>query len=163
MLTHEGRAVRFYDDLVKGRVVTVNVMYTGCGDSCPLMTQNLRHVQRLLGDRVGRDLFMYSITLQPEVDTVGVLHSYARLFQVKPGWQFLTGSREDIQELRVALGFYNPNPALDAIDAEHTGILRFGNDRLRRWAGCPAMTRPMGIVESILSSMSVPNASNAAI
>jgi protein SCO1/2 len=67
--THDGRTVRFYDDLLKDRTVTLNLMYTECCDICPGMTQNLAEVQKLLGDRVGRDIFMYSITLQPEHDT----------------------------------------------------------------------------------------------
>lgn len=153
VLTHEGQSVRFYDDLVKGRVVMLNVMYATCGDSCPLITQNLRRVQELLGDRMGRDLFMYSITLQPEIDTVQKLRTYARLFQLKPGWQFLTGKRADIEQLRIALGFYDPDPIIDASLSQHTGILRYGNERLNRWAGCPAMARPQGIVSFVLSSM----------
>lgn len=154
--THEGKSVRFFDDLIKNRVVTLNVMYMTCGDSCPLITQNLCHVQELLGARVGRDIFMYSITLQPRTDTVRALRSYARLFRVKPGWKFITGQPEHLEQLRIALGFYDRDPVVDALYSQHTGILRFGNERLRRWAGCPAMARPEGIVKSILSSMSAP-------
>ncbi len=65
--THEGHRVRFYDDLVRGRVVTLNFMFVGCGGVCPLVTENLRRVQELLGDRVGRDVFMFSVTLRPEL------------------------------------------------------------------------------------------------
>ncbi|MBA2411183.1 MAG: SCO family protein [Gammaproteobacteria bacterium] len=163
VLTHEGESVRFYDDLVKDRVVTFNAMYMSCGDSCPLITQNLRYVQDLLGDRAGRDIFMYSITLQPETDTVQALQSYAKLFRVKPGWKFITGKPEHIEELRFALGFYDRDPVVDALYSQHTGILRFGNERLRRWAGCPAMARPAAIVATITSSMSLPDASTATI
>src|SRR5216684_4327926 len=49
---HDGRTVRFYDDLVKGKIVLINFIYTACGDICPGMTQNLAEVQALLGDRV---------------------------------------------------------------------------------------------------------------
>jgi protein SCO1/2 len=153
--THEGRKVRFYDDLVKDKVVTLNVFFVGCGDSCSLITANLRRVQDLLGERVGRDIFMYSITLQPELETPEILRDYAELFEVGPGWQFLTGAPADIELLRRRLGFYDPDPGIDVLDDAHTGILRFGNDRLRRWAGCPALARPEGIVFTITSSVMV--------
>src|ERR1700716_1356665 len=67
--THEGKTVRFYDDLMKDKIIMINFMFTECGDICPGMTQNLADVQKLLGDRVGRDIFMYSISLEPETDT----------------------------------------------------------------------------------------------
>src|SRR5439155_106099 len=82
----EGKTVRFYDDLIRGRIVTVNFMYARCQNICPGMTSNLSMVQRALGDRVGRDIFMSSITLKPEEDTPAVLRSYASTHGVKPGW-----------------------------------------------------------------------------
>jgi protein SCO1 len=153
--THEGRKVRFYDDLVKDKVVTLNAFFVGCGGSCPLITANLRRVQDLLGEQVGRDIFMYSITLQPELETPEILRDYAEQFEVRPGWQFLTGAPADIELLRRRLGFYDPDPGIDVLDDTHTGILRFGNDRLQRWAGCPALARPEGIVFAITSSLMV--------
>src|SRR6266849_2331475 len=98
--THEDKTVRFYDDLIAGKFVVINFMYTGCGDICPAMTANLVEVQRLLGERVGHDIFMYSITLQPELDTPEILRAYAETFGVQPGWLFLTGARDDVELLR---------------------------------------------------------------
>src|SRR5258708_7143609 len=68
LVTHEGKEVRFYDDLVKGKVVTLNFFYALCGDVCPAVTANLVEVQKLLGDQAGRDVFMYSFTVKPEAD-----------------------------------------------------------------------------------------------
>ncbi len=153
--THTGRRARFYDDLVRGRVVTINVMYVGCGGTCPLVTQNLRAVQDLLGDRVGRELFMYSITLQPELETPGILKDYAASYGVGPGWEFLTGAPADIERLRRGMGFTNPDPELDVVADEHTGLLRYGNEALDRWAGSPALIRPETIAKSILDTMLV--------
>ncbi len=73
LVTHEGKSVRFFDDLIKDKVVLINFVYTSCEDSCPLETARLAVVQRILGDRVGRDVFMYSITVDPETDTPEVL------------------------------------------------------------------------------------------
>jgi protein SCO1 len=149
--THEDKTVRFYDDLIAGKFVIINFMYTGCGDICPGMTANLVDVQRRLGERVGRDIFMYSMTLQPELDTPEILERYAGIFGVQPGWVFLTGERTDIETLRRKLGFIDPNPIVDGDLQQHIGVVKFGIERLDRWAGCPALSAPERIVRSILS------------
>jgi len=147
--THEGRTVRFYDDLIRGRIVTVNFMYARCQNICPGMTQNLAAVQRALGARVGRDVFMYSITLKPEADTAAVLRAYAADHGVRPGWRFLTGAPADIETLRRSLGFVDPDPAVDADTSQHIGVILYGNDALDRWAACPALTDPAEIAKYV--------------
>ncbi len=154
--THTGRRAWFYQDLVRGRVVLINVFYTGCGDTCPLVTQNLLALQELLGDRVGRDLFMYSISLQPELETPEILRDYAALHGIGPGWELLTGAADDIDWLRWRLGFRNPDPDLDELDVvkdEHSGILRYGSEPLNRWAATPALLPPETIARAIRKSM----------
>jgi protein SCO1/2 len=149
--THDNRAVRFYDDLLKEKFVIINFMYTACADGvCPLTTVNLVRVQQLLGDRVGRDIFMYSLTLTPEHDTPRVLKQYAQAHGVGPGWWFLTGKPKDIELLRRKLGFVDPDPAVDANKSQHIGMIRFGNEALERWAACPGQANPNWIVTSIL-------------
>ncbi len=128
LTTHEGREVRFYDDLVKGKTVLLNMCYTVCTAEaiCPLGTANLVAVQEILGPRVGRDVFMYSITLDPENDTPQVLDSYARAFGVGPGWEFLTGTKEDIERLRRNLGYVGPRSGggQGPVPAQRDGPLR---------------------------------------
>src|SRR5262245_22170738 len=85
LVTQEGQHVRFFDDLVKGKVVLINFIYTSCPDSCPLETARLAEVQDILGERVGRDVFMYSISIDPAHDTPAVLKEYAERFQTKLG------------------------------------------------------------------------------
>lgn len=148
--THEGKTVRFYDDLIKGKIVVINFMYATCVDICPGMTANLARVQKILGERVGRDIFMYSITLEPERDTPEVLKKYAQSYRVKPGWLFLTGERNDIETLRRKLGYVDADPTVDKDKEQHIGIVRFGNEALDRWAACPAMSKPDQIAKSIL-------------
>jgi protein SCO1/2 len=149
LTTHERRVVRFYGDLVKGRVVVVNFMYTSCADQCPLTTANLVAVQEMLGDRVGRDIFLYSVTLDPARDTPDVLKRYAERHGVKPGWTFLTGKRPAIETLRRALGVYDRDPAVDADRSQHAGLLVYGNDALRRWAAAPALAAPGTLIRGI--------------
>ena len=147
LITHEGKIVRFYDDLIKNKTVMINFMYASCMDICPAMTVNLKRVQKELGDRVGRDIFMYSITLQPEQDTQKVLKSYAEVFKIKPGWTFLTGKKSDIENLRKHLGFSFSDPLLDKDKTQHTGVVKFGIESLERWGMSPALGDPKYIAE----------------
>src|SRR4051794_25304693 len=101
---HDGRTYRFYDDLLKDKIVLINFFYTDCDNVCPLATENLGYVQELLGGRVGKDIFIYSLTLQPKLDTPEKLAVYARSHGVGPGWLFLTGQPDDIELLRHRLG-----------------------------------------------------------
>jgi protein SCO1 len=156
LTTHENKRVRFYEDLIRDKVVTINVFYTKCEGICPGITNNLVKVQRMLGDRVGRDIFMYSITLKPEEDTPEVLKNYAQAYHVGPGWLFLTGNPSDIELLRRKLGFVWADPARDRVKLNHTGNLRYGNERLQLWAACPAKSNPKWIIES-LSWVMFPN------
>ena len=156
LTTEENREVRFYDDLIKDRVVLINFMFTSCNGICPRTTQNLARVQRLLGERVGRDIFMYSFTLDPLHDTPGVLKEFAEAHHVRPGWQFLTGKPEDMEQLRRRLGFVDPDPALDKDKESHIGNVRYGNEPRQLWGACPGMSRPEFIVES-LSWVAAPN------
>ena len=149
LYTHEGQPVKFYDDLIRGKLVTFNMMYSQCERSCPLSTANLRLVQKMLGERVGRDVFMYSISLQPELDTPERLREYVKRHHIEPGWLFLTGARADIDLVRYRLGFYDPDPLVDFNDANHTGMLRVGNDVLDRWTMAPTLTSPEQILGTI--------------
>ena len=150
LTTHDGTRVRFYDDLIKDKIVVINFMYTQCEDGrCPLTTVNLARVQKLLTARVGRDIFMYSVTLTPEHDTPAVLKRYATAYGVGPGWTFLTGKPEDIERLRRKLGFAWADPLRDAKKSNHTGTIRYGNEALQLWAACPALSHPAWIVESL--------------
>lgn len=151
LITHEGRKVRFYDDLLKGKTVLLNFLYTVCTAEaiCPLGTANLVELQKILGRRVGKDVFMYSITLDPVNDTPGVLKSYAGAFGVKPGWEFLTGEKEEIERLRRALGYVDLDPARDKDPSQHSGMIRYGIEPLERWAGCPILSRPGWIATSL--------------
>jgi protein SCO1/2 len=149
--THEGKNVRFYDDVVKGdKVVVINMMYTICTDICPPNTANLMRVQEMLGDRICRDIFMYSLTLQPEIDTPEVLRAYVKLYGIKPGWTFLTGKRNDIELIRRKLGFFDRDAERDAKLSEHTGMVRMGREAFDRWTMMPGLAKPKQLVNSIL-------------
>ena len=150
---HDGHRYQFYSDLVRDRIVMINFFFVTCGDVCPLIMANLREVQALLGTRAGRDVFMYSVTLRPEVERAEDLRHYAAALDIGPGWLLLTGVPEMIERLRRSLGFYRSDPEEDLLKDEHTGLLRYGNDRLQRWAACPALSRPQWIVKAVATGL----------
>jgi len=149
LYTHTGRKVRFYDDLVKGRIVTVNLAYTRCTGSCPTGFRALAEVQSLLGEAAGKDVFMYTLTLDPEHDTPAVLRAARKEYGAGPGWTFLTGGPSAIEDVRRSLGLFDPNPKVDADRSQHSGLLAMGNDPLDRWCRVPLGFRPQQIFDAL--------------
>lgn len=135
LLTHDGRTVRFYSDLVKDRRVVVSFVYTRCVKACGLITANLARVQRELGDRVGKDVHFLSVSLDPERDRPEALAAYAAAFKAGPGWTFLTGRAEDVALLRRKLGDVAPVE-------EHAPRVSVGDDRTGTWWSTTALDDP---------------------
>jgi cytochrome oxidase Cu insertion factor (SCO1/SenC/PrrC family) len=148
LVTHEGKSVRFFSDLLEDKIVVVNFIFTHCPDVCPLETAKLRQVQELLGDRVGRDIFMYSISIDPERDTVPVLAAYAQRFRVGPGWTFLRGSKADVLLLRKKLGLLGDEPGKSELK-DHDVNVRIGNQRTGTWIRVSPYENPHIIAEQI--------------
>ena len=143
LVNQDGKPMRFFDDLIKGKVVAINFIYTGCSAACSMETARLRHVQELLGDRVGKDIFFVSISIDPENDTPEALKAYAEKFDVAPGWTFLTGNAREILRLREKLGLYMP-PAKSKAKGplDHDLSLIVGNQATGRWMKMSAMENP---------------------
>ena len=131
LITQDGKKVRFYDDLIKGKVVGIDLIYTTCKYSCPLETARLVQLQKLIGDRMGKDIFFYSISIDPEHDTPEVLKAYAEKYHVGPGWLFLTGKMADIKLISHKLGL-DTLPSADDPDG-HTPHLLIGNEATGLW------------------------------
>lgn len=149
LFTHEGKRVMFYDDLVRGRIVTMNFFFARCDEICPLVTANLSRVQKLLAADLNKRLFMYSLTLKPEEDTVDAIRRFREMHHARPGWTFLTGKPEDLENIRRGIGFSYPNPAIDKDKTQHIGNVRYGNEPLMLWAACPGMAHARFIAESV--------------
>jgi protein SCO1/2 len=132
LLDQDGKTVRFYDDLIKDKVVAINFIYTHCGDSCPLGTASLRQVQKLLGDRVGKDIFFYSISIDPRHDTPKVLKEYSERFRAGSGWRFLTGTKADTTLLRKKLGLIGDDVEAGKL-GEHNTSFMIGNESTGQW------------------------------
>ena len=128
VMDQDGRSLKFYDDVIKDRIVVVSFIYTVCKDICPLLTARLSLLQDALGDQVGRDFFFVSISIDPETDTPDRLKQYANAFNLGPGWTFLTGTKADIDLIRYKLG--ERSRTLN----EHRKEILLGNDRTGDWA-----------------------------
>jgi len=154
LVAHTGETFHFYDDLVRDRIVLLNFFVVGCTEGrCPTTNATLRKVQDMFGDRMGKDVFFYSITLQPDKDTVPILKEYAEdIFEVKPGWLFLTGTQSDIDALRAAQGFVDPDPERDRDVTLHSSTARLINDNHNRWAMVPLATSAQNVY-TVLAGM----------
>ena len=128
VITHDGKTLQFYDDLIKDKIFVISFLFTTCKDICPLATARLAELQEKLGDSMGRDIFFYSISIDPETDTPERLKQYADAFRAGPGWLFLTGKPEDIHAIRYKLGDRSQ------VLSEHRNEVLLGNGATGEWA-----------------------------
>jgi protein SCO1/2 len=147
LTTQDGTKVRFYDDVLKGKSVVIDLIYTTCGYACPLETARLVQVQKMLGDRVGKDIFFYSITIDPAHDTPKVLKAYAGKYHVGPGWTFLTGKKADIELIGRKMGLWS-DPDPNNPDG-HTPSILIGNEPGGQWMRNAATDNPRFLANMI--------------
>src|SRR5262245_25101778 len=133
VLAQDGKSFNFYDDLIQDRIAVVSFIYTSCSEICPVATARLSQLQEKLGDHMGRDVFFYSITVDPETDTPARMQTYAKTFGAGPGWLFLTGKPEHINEIRYRLG------ERSRFLGEHRNDLLLSNGLAGQWQRDSAM------------------------
>ena len=127
LIDQDGRKLRFYTDVLKCKVIAINTFFTTCTSICPPMNRNFEKMQEALGDRLGKDVFLISITVDPVTDTPTRLKEYAKRFHAKPGWLFLTGKKENVDWALYKLGQH-----VEAKD-DHTSIFIMGNEPKGLW------------------------------
>jgi len=128
VVTQDGKTLKFYDDVIKDKIVLISFIYTNCPDICPLTTARIAQVEDELGEMVGRDIFFISMTVDPERDTPERLKEFATAFDAGPGWLFLTGKPEDIRAINYKLGDRSRKLS------EHRNEIVLGNDTTGEWA-----------------------------
>lgn len=131
LTNHHGEEVRFFTDLIEEKIVLINFIYTSCPDACPLETSKLRQLYQLLEDRMGKDIFFYSISIDPDTDTVPVLKEYAERWEAGPGWTFLRGEESEVLHLRKKLGLFSARDEVNLDDHQVNMIM--GNQKTGRW------------------------------
>ena len=104
VLDQDGNRLNFYTDLVRGKTVAINFIFTTCTTICPPLTATFRRVQQQLGERVGRDVRLISVSVDPATDTPERLAAFASKFKAEAGWSFITGDKSEIDKLLGSLG-----------------------------------------------------------
>ena len=144
LLTQEGRKVRFYSDVLEGRTVLINVIYANCKDACPLITQQLNEVRRQIPDLFGKRVFFVTLSSDPMLDTPQILKQFAQKQGADvAGWTFLTGSKENMDQVLKKLGQYAQNKE------EHSTGLIAGNVGAKRWAKLRPDLPPAAIAQRL--------------
>jgi protein SCO1/2 len=143
--TAQAARVHFYDDIVKGKVLLIQWMFTRCNRSCPLATPKLLRVQRKLERRLGNKVRLVSISVDPDHDTPAALSKYASRFHSPRNWLLLTGNKNDVDLIRRKLGVYDP----DEKRLEHMNVLTIGNEPLGQWLALPVFSSNAEIVRTV--------------
>lgn len=140
LTTQDGRTLRFYDDVLKGKTVAINVIFTSCKDVCPLETANMVQLKKVLGERAGRDVHLYSISIDPARDTPEVLKEYADKFGAD--WTFLTGRPEDIKAVTKKLSLVRARDNPTSRASHHAALLLVGDEPTGQWTRFSAVDSP---------------------
>ncbi len=136
LVDQDGRAVHFYRDLVQGKVVAINFVYTTCTTVCPLLHASFSRLQQLLGARLGTEVHLLSLSVDPVTDTPARLHALAQRLRAAAGWTFATGTRGDTTRLLKALRVFTP-----AVE-DHAPLILLGNERRGAWTRVYGLTPP---------------------
>jgi protein SCO1/2 len=144
VLDQDGRRVRFYTDLIKGKVVVLSFFYTDCSFVCDGQGRNFAKLQSLLGDRLGRDIFLISVTRTPLADTPKKLKAWGRRFRLRAGWTLVTGKTPDIARLLATF-------AGDNLGAQemHSAPILIGNDVTGLWLNSSGLSAPEELLKLI--------------
>lgn len=143
LVDQDGRPVRFYSDLIKDRVVAVNFVFTTCTTICPPMGATFAKLQKLLGDRSGRDVHLISVSVDPVTDTPERMKAWAGKFGAGAGWTLVTGEKTEVVRLLKALGVYTPDIN------DHSPLVLLGNDARHQWTRAYGLAAPAKLAELI--------------
>jgi protein SCO1 len=146
VVSHDGRALRFYDDVLKGRQVVLSAMYSACEQSCPPSMRNLIEARQMLGP-LSRDLRFVTLTLTPLDDGPQQLREYKQRFGIGPEWLFLTGQPAQMERIQSALG-YTPQRAADSL-LSHASMVRVCDERRMRWGHVNSLTSAQNIARMV--------------
>ena len=153
LINQNGEKMRFYSDLLQGKVVIINSFFGTCQGSCLPMNRNLEKVQQALGDHVGKDVHIISISVDPIVDTPASLKEYAKKLHARPGWYFLTGDKQNVDFALSKLGQFV------TAKEDHLNTIIIGNERTGLWKkafGLAQSNDLVKVVDSVLNDQPPP-------
>lgn len=144
LVDQAGRQVRFYSDVLAGKVVCIAFIFTQCNDACPLMMAKLNRIKASLGERFPRDVEFVALSIDPANDTPAELARFARKHGATgPGWTFLTGAKADLQQVAGRFGSWPESPD------QHTTAFVAGNVRTRHWTKVRPDAPPQAVAETL--------------
>jgi protein SCO1/2 len=149
LINQDGQKLHFYSDVLKDKIVVINTFFTSCTSVCPPMNRNMERIQEALGERLGKQAFLVSISVDPETDTPPRLKEYAGRFHARPGWVFLTGKKENVDWALYKIGQY-----VEKKD-DHSTIIIIGNEPKGLWKKAFGLAKPeelMKIVDDVLNN-----------
>lgn len=146
VLDQHGKQLNFYSDLIKGRTVAINFVFTTCTAICPSLTATFRRVQQDAATR-GIDVQLISVSVDPTTDTPERLNDFASKFKAGPGWTFVTGDKARIDSVLQGLGAAVSNKN------DHTPMILIGNDASNYWTRAYGLTSPTKIVDILADAM----------
>ena len=139
----DGHKVRFYSDLIKDKIVVLSFFYTTCTYVCTRQGTTFSNLQQLLGERLGKDVFLISVTTDPAKDTTARLKTWGKRYDLQPGWTLVTG---DTQEMNKLLIPFTGNPAGAGMHLPSTFI---GNDKTGRWTSATGIFTPEDLLKAV--------------
>jgi protein SCO1/2 len=145
LTNQDGKQLRLYTDVLKGNVVIINSFYSTCSGVCRVTIPVFKQLQESLGERVGKDVRLVSITVDPENDNPEVLRKYAAGVGAKPGWDFLTGDRQTVDQVLYKLGLYTN------AKEDHSNVFIIGNEPTGLWKKVLGIAPPYEILRSVES------------
>ncbi len=146
VLDQHGNKLHFYTDLIKDKTVAINFIFTNCTTICPPLAATFQRLQREMGERVGKDVHLISISVDPVTDTPERLKAWGAKFKAGPGWTFVTGGKEEMDKLLNALG------AAVSKREDHTPALIVGNDSKGVWTrtyGLAKIPQIMSVIDEV--------------
>ena len=144
VVDQNGNKLRFYSDVLKGRVVLINFIFTNCPDACPMMTHKLMQVRSMMVPAIKDDVWFISVSVDPERDTPEAMKAFAEKQGVDESrWIFLTGDKKNLEYLVRKLGQYTPD-----VEA-HTTLMLAGNTITRHWTRVMPMLTPPDIAQKM--------------
>jgi len=140
LVTQAGERAKFSSQIIGDRVVAINIVYTSCTTVCPVTTAIFAQVQQRLGERLDRDVLLLSISVDPTRDSPERLAAYARKHRARPGWVWLTGEKNNVDQVLTGLGAYTPN------FEDHPSMVIVGDPQTNRWSRFFGFPSPSAIV-----------------
>ena len=148
LFNQDGKKIHFYSDLIKDKVVIVSLFFTSCASICPMQGESLSKLQAALGDHLGKDVYLVSVSMDPEGDPPERLKIWGLQFGVKPGWTLVTGKKSEIDKVAMAL------TGVPAVKGEHSPVVFVGSDKTGRWIRAYGLAEPAKF-DSLIAEVSV--------